>query len=158
MNIGFAETQKFGKWIMVLIIIISLLPLIGLIVQIGGETDFGNNPMSNEGLGVILIVNMLVLALFLTMKMETTIDQNHLNLIFFPFIKKSISWNEVKSAKVIDYGFVGGWGIRKGTKYGPVYNMKGSKGLAIELKNGKRFLIGTQQGEKLEEYIKNFRL
>ena len=72
---------------------------------------------------------------------------------FFPFKKKRVEWNEIKNTKVINYGFVGGWGIRLWTKYGTVYNMKGNKGLAIELKNGKKFLIGTQKETELRNVM-----
>lgn len=57
---------------------------------------------------------------------------------------------DIKSAKVVNYGFVGGWGIRLWTAYGTVYNIKGNKGLAIELFNGEKFLIGTQKENELK--------
>jgi hypothetical protein len=72
---------------------------------------------------------------------------------FFPFVKKRIDWKDVKSAEVLDYGFVGGWGIRLWTAYGTVYNVKGTKGIAIELLNGKKFLIGTQKETELREIL-----
>lgn len=53
--------------------------------------------------------------------------------------------------KVINYGFVGGWGIRLWTKYGTVYNVSGNKGLFIKLKNGKTMVIGTQKSQELEK-------
>ena len=52
-------------------------------------------------------------------------------------------------AEIVNYGFVGGWGIRLWTKYGTVYNMRGNKGLAIALTDGNKFLIGTQKPEEL---------
>ncbi|WP_282032750.1 hypothetical protein [Aequorivita sinensis] len=72
---------------------------------------------------------------------------------FFPFVKKKVNWKDVKSAEVVNYGFVGGWGIRLGTKYGTVYNIKGNRGLAIELLNGKKFLTGTQKETELREIL-----
>lgn len=72
---------------------------------------------------------------------------------FFPFVRKKVNWNEIKNIEVINYGFVGGWGIRLWTKYGTVYNMKGNKGLAIELNNGKKFLIGTQKETELRKFM-----
>jgi hypothetical protein len=55
--------------------------------------------------------------------------------------------------KVLNYGFVGGWGVRLWTKYGTVYNVKGNIGLAIELKNGTKFLIGTQKEIELRSFL-----
>ena len=102
----------------------------------------------------LLLVQLAVLILFITMKLETEIDQDKIHFQMFPFTKKEWNWSEVKSAKVVNYGFVGGWGIRIGTKYGTVYNIKGKMGLAIELKNGKKYCIGTQKPEALSEVIK----
>jgi hypothetical protein len=73
---------------------------------------------------------------------------------FFPLIKKTTNWTEIKKVEVVNYGFVGGWGIRLWTKYGTVYNIKGNKGLAIELFNGKKYLIGTQKEIELNEIVK----
>lgn len=42
----------------------------------------------------------------------------------------------------MDYGFVGGWGICLGIKYGIVYNIKGRIGLVLELMDGKKYCIG----------------
>ena len=53
----------------------------------------------------------------------------------------------------VHYGFVGGWGIRFFTAYGTVYNMRGTKGLAINLEKGKKFLIGTQKPDLLNQFI-----
>ena len=64
-----------------------------------------------------------------------------------------MSWKEIKKVEIVTYGFVGGWGIRLWTKYGTVYTIKGNKGLAIELLNGKKFLIGTQKETELNKIV-----
>ena len=43
---------------------------------------------------------------------------------FIPFVKKRIKWTEIKKAEVVNYGFVGGWGIRLSIEYGTVYNIR----------------------------------
>jgi hypothetical protein len=68
-------------------------------------------------------------------------------------VRKKIDWEEVANAQVVDYGFVGGWGIRLFTSYGTVYNIRGRFGLALELKSGKKLLIGTQKPEALKAFI-----
>lgn len=60
---------------------------------------------------------------------------------------------KLKKQPFVNYGFVGGWGIRPWTRYGTVYNTRGQEGLAIELKNGKKFLIGTQNQAELLNYL-----
>ena len=94
-----------------------------------------------------------MIILFFRIRLITNINQNEIRMKFFPFVKKHINWKDVKSAEIVNYGFVGGWGIRLWTKYGTVYNTKGNKGLAIELKNGKKFLIGTQKETELNNVV-----
>ena len=45
------------------------------------------------------------------------------------------------------------YGVRLGSKYGTVYNINGNKGLAIELKNGKKFMVGTQKAAELKNRL-----
>jgi len=127
----------------------GVLPLIGIYKQLILGEKLGDNPMSDISLLIFSIIMFSLVGLFLIMKLKTSIDKNGINMHFFPFIKKSVDWQQIKNVKVVNYGFVGGWGIRLWTKYGTVYNMKGNKGLTIELLNGKNFLIGTQKPEEL---------
>ena len=149
----FKEVQKFTQWWLWLLLVgLGILPVIGIYKQlILGET-FGNKPMSDSGLIVFLLFVFSVLALFYIIKLKTEITKYELRFNFFPFYKKIVKWEDVKNAKIVRYGFVG-YGIRFGSKYGTIYNIKGNKGLAIELKNGKKFLIGTQKHLELFETV-----
>lgn len=109
--------------------------------------------MSDTGLIVFSILMFALIGLFLLIKLKTTINDNEIRMSFFPFVKKKIKWDKIKKAEVVNYGFVGGWGIRIWTKYGVVYNVRGNKGLAIELSNGKKLLIGTQKEAELRRAI-----
>jgi len=155
MKIEFKEEQKFTQWWLWLILIgIGLLPIYGIYKQLILGEQFGDNPMSDLGLIIFTVFVFGLIAMFWYMRMRTEIDQNEIRMSFFPFVKKRVKWKEIKNAEVVNYGFVGGWGIRLWTKYGTVYNIKGNKGLAIELLNGKKFLIGTQKETELSEIIK----
>jgi hypothetical protein len=74
-----------------------------------------------------------------------------------PFVKKTIYWRDVEKAEVINYGWVGGWGLRKSRKYGTVYNTSGSKGLHLVLKNGKQMVIGTQKEKELKAFLEQLK-
>ncbi|MGB5360754.1 MAG: phosphoethanolamine transferase domain-containing protein [Eudoraea sp.] len=155
MKIEFKEEQKFTQWWLWLILIgIGLLPIYGIYKQLILGEQFGDNPMSDLGLIIFTVFVFGLIAMFWYMRMITEIDQNEIRMSFFPFVKKRVKWKEIKNAEVVNYGFVGGWGIRLCTKYGTLYNTKGNKGLAIELLNGKKFLIGTQKETELTEIIK----
>ena len=95
----------------------------------------------------------LVFLLFFILKLSTMIDEKGIKMSYFPFVNKSFDWLEIKTVRVINYGFVGGWGIRFWTKHGTVYNVRGNKGLLVELKNGKSFVIGTQKQEELKSVL-----
>lgn len=156
MKTEFKEEQKFTQWWFWLIFIgVTLIPVYGIYRQIILGEVFGNKPMSDTGLIVFAIISFGLLVLFWFFKLKTEIDEKEIRINFFPLASKTVEWKEVKSAQVINYGFVGGWGIRLFTKYGTVYNTRGNKGLALELKNGKKFLVGTQKMEELSEVVGN---
>lgn len=155
MKIEFKEEQKFTQWWLWFILIpIVFLPIIGVYKQFIIGEPFGDKPMSDIGLVVFAIFIFSLVGLFILMKLKTTIDTNKIEMNFFPFVRKTTKWTEIKKIEVVNYGFVGGWGIRLWTKYGTVYNIKGNKGLAIELLNGKKYLIGTQKETEMNEIVK----
>ena len=158
MSIVFKETQKFSQWWLWLILIaIGALPITGLYKQLflnnafveAGENDLSLLVPVSLLLMVVIVFVFSLIAMFCFMQLKTEIDQNGISMHFFPLVKKRVNWKEIKNAEIVNYGFVGGWGIRLWTKYGTVYNMKGNKGLAIALTDGKKFLIGTQKPEEL---------
>ena len=154
MKTEFKEEQKFNqRWLWLILILMGVLPLIGIYKQLILGEKLGDNPMSDISLLIFSIIMFSLVGLFLIMKLKTSIDKNGINMHFFPFIKKSVDWQQIKNVKVVNYGFVGGWGIRLWTKYGTVYNVKGDKGLEIVLKSGKKFLIGTQKETELSTII-----
>ncbi len=147
----FTEEQKFSKsWVILIIAALVLLPLYGIYQQIILGQPYGDKPMSDFGLILFLLLTLALLGLFLVLKLKTQLTEHEIQMKYYPFFTKMVKWSDIKSAKVLNYGFVGGWGIRLWTKYGTVYNVKGSTGLAIEMKNGKKFLIGTQKETELK--------
>ena len=142
----FKETQKFTQWwiwlLMILIVSSTILPPI-----------YYGNMNSEFILSTIVVVGVILLFLF--WKQITIIDQQKVQLRVVPFINRSYSWSDIEEAQVIKYGFVGGWGIRYSGRYGWVYNVKGSEGLFLKLKNGNTLVIGTQEKEILKTYLEN---
>jgi hypothetical protein len=154
MKTEFAEEQKFTQWwLWLILIVIGLLPVYGIYKQLIIGEDFGSKPMSNLGLILFSVFVFSFILLFYFMRLKTEIDPKEIRMRFFPFVQKSIPWSEIKDAKLVNYGFVGGWGIRLWTSYGTVYNTKGNKGLAIELLDGKKLLIGTQREAELQKFL-----
>ncbi len=140
-KIYFKETQKFSRWWLWLL----LLSLGALLLY---------DEIANLGALILILVSLL----FLVLHLHTKIDDKGISFRFFPFIKRSYPWHEIKSARVVNYGFVGGWGIRLFTAYGTVYNVKGNKGLAVELKNGRKLCLGTQKPSELNDILSSLPL
>jgi len=158
MKIEFKEEQKFTQWwVWLLLIIVGLIPVYGIYKQLIKGEAFGNNPMSDIGLIIFAIFIFGIITLFWFMELKTEIDKKEIRMEFVPFVKKTLQWKDIKSAKMLNYGFVGGWGIQLGTKYGTVYNIEGNKGLAIELNTGKKFLIGTRKETELSKIVEQIR-
>lgn len=151
----FQEIQFFRQW-WIWIILISLggLTIYGLYQQLYLNLPFGDNPVSSNDIIVISAFIFLFIIFFALLYLKTEINAETIHFRFFPFVRKTISWQDVKSAEVLNYRFVGGWGIRLWTSYGTVYNVRGKMGLALELNNGKKLLIGTQKPDELAAFLK----
>jgi hypothetical protein len=154
MKTEFKEVQKFTQWWLWLILIgIGALSFWAIYKQIMIGEPMGSNPFHEGMLYGAALPTLCVLLLFALMRLQTEIDQDGIRMKYFPFVRKKVSWKDIENATVLNYGFVGGLGIRIATKYGTVFNTKGKIGLAIELKNGKKFLIGTQKEAELNAIL-----
>jgi hypothetical protein len=158
MRIEFHEQQKFTQpWLWLIVVGVASLALYGAYQQIVLGLPFGNQPMSTPALLVFCLSMLGAVALFGTMQLTTDIDDDVIRMTFVPFVKRHFSWSEIKRIEVVNYGFVGGWGIRPWTRYGTVYNVRGQHGLAVELLNGKKLLIGTQKADRLASVVQQKR-
>lgn len=150
----YREVQKFNQWWLWMILLgIFILNMYVIYTQLMLGVPVGSQPMSDGMFIVYCVFTFGLIALFFVMKLITEIDEKGIRMYFYPFVKKELRWRDIQKAEVIQYGFVGGWGIRMWTPYGTVYNIRGNKGLALELSNGSKFLIGTQQEEVLREFL-----
>lgn len=156
----YSETQRFDQWWLWLFV---LMPLLGTFLwafvrQIVMGKPFGDNPGTNTELIVAGILPVGILLLFRTMRLDTTLSEAGVEVRFFPFVKKRLyPWEDIQRAYLRRYNSLlefGGWGIRFG-RSGTAYNVAGKYGLQLELRNGKRLLIGTQDLERLRRALAN---
>ena len=153
MKTEFKEEQQFRQWwVWLLLLSIGSLPITAYYFKFES-----NKPMTKDDVIVFVPLYILFLLFFFFLKLKTNINKDTVSLIFFPLYKKSVKWTDIKSAEVLNYGFVGGYGIRLWTKYGTVYNTSGKIGLAITLNSGDKFLIGTHKEEELKAIIQNIK-
>lgn len=160
-TIAFYEIQRFNQKALILAVIaVALFPIAffayGYYLQVVNGVQFGDKPLSNEGLIISLAISLLfaigMLFLFFASKLETYITSSGLHFRLFPFMKfKTYSFDKIKEYRIRKYRPImeyGGWGIRIGPA-GKAFNISGDIGLQLILETGKKVLIGTQEPEKL---------
>ncbi len=155
----FFEKQRFSQWWLWLILIsITALPFYGIYQQVIVGQPFGNNPMSDTGLIIFALAMLAFAGFFYLMRLSMIINDKGIFIRFFPLLSRKVQWSEIAAMEIVQYGFVGGYGIRLTKKFGTVYNMSGKWGLLIVLKGGKKFCVGTRRKEALEKVLKQVEL
>ncbi len=141
-----------------LVLVPTAMVWYGAIQQLIFGKAFGDNPTSDTGISIILVLFGVLLPLFMySLKLVTEVRQDGLYVRFYPFHLsfKRYQYESINSYKVREYSPLkeyGGWGIRYGLK-GMAYNVSGNRGVQLQFKNGKKLLIGSQQPEELVSRI-----
>jgi hypothetical protein len=111
--------------------------------------------------GVVIL--LLIALLLFILKLKTRIDDIGIYYQFYPihFTYRVITWNEITTCYVRNYNAIfeyGGWGFKSSLrrKKGKSFTVKGKIGLQLELKNGKKLLIGTQKKEEIQRVLDNY--
>lgn len=154
----FSEKQRFTQpWIWVLLIGLNVLFLYGIVQQLIFKIPFGNNPAPDGLLVTFAFIPIAITWLFLRFELTTEITKEAIFFQLKPFQskKEKIEWTAIEKAYLRTYSPLkeyGGWGYRLSSK-GKAYNVRGNQGLQLELKNGKKILIGTQKAADLERVL-----
>jgi len=162
-QILFTEVQKQNqKWIWFLLIILIATGIFGSIQQIVFNRPFGTHPIPDWG--YIPVFGVLAVASYLLFgsRLYTEISSDKIQFQYKPFHRnaKVISWDEVSWCYVRLYSPVkeyGGWGIRPAfsRKIGNAYTVSGNIGIQIELKSGKKILLGTRKDKEAHKVLQS---
>ena len=160
----YTEVQKFRQpWLIVLLFIFTVLAVWGIIQQLIFGRPFGNDPVPDWVLALISFMLLVALAAFFFMRLETRVDEQGILLRFVPFhfTPKKLSWENIQKIYVRRYrpiGEYGGWGIRRKLFSRSIaYNVSGKYGIQIEMKNGRKILIGTQNPDDVNQALDKLR-
>ena len=159
-EILFTERQNFRQWwIWLILILINGIFIFGIIKQVIGGEQFGDNPVSNFSLFIGFGMAVLFTLFFISLRLDTVIKKDGIYVRFFPFhLKfKRYAWETLAKLSVREYSPIkeyGGWGLRfslfgKGT----AFNVSGNKGMQLEFTSGKKLLIGTNSPEQLSALL-----
>jgi hypothetical protein len=157
----FSEIQRFDQWwfrlLMLVVLVVTILPLVMVYDEI--KEDRTNMILVGGACGLSLV---LILGILFVVRLETRIDQHGIGYAFFPFHRslKQIPWSALEKAYVRKYnpiGEYGGWGYRvKLGKGGKALNVRGNVGIQLELKDGKKMLIGTQKEQDARSVLEYY--
>jgi hypothetical protein len=126
------------------VIILAMLAMSALIIAVG----------ITVAKPVLIPMPLLLLAGWLFHSLTIEISERELRWRFGPgLIRKSVLLNEIASAEPVRTNFVEGWGIHM-SRFGWLYNVSGHDAVAITLKSGKRFALGTDEPGVLANALK----
>ena len=157
----FQEIQKQNqKWIWFFLIILLAMALFAFIQQVVFKKPFGSHPMPDWGFPLFIGIPLLLLFFLVRTELRTNISEEGISFSYRPFFSKEkrIKWEEVDQCYVRLYSpfrEYGGWGVRTAfkSKNGKAYNVAGNVGIQLELKDGKKILIGTRKANEAEKII-----
>lgn len=158
----YTEKQSMAKFWWVLLI--AATNIVMLLTFWLGEEDPAKQQELLTALLISVGIEVGVLTLIFSMSLKTRIDEKEIQFSFKPFLRnRSYKWNELSKVWVRKYKPIsefGGWGFKGGRLWGNngrAYNVWGDKGLQLELKNGKRILVGTQNHNELVIFLKRLK-
>lgn len=140
----FKEQQKLVPyWLSFLILLLMFYITFKAIRQLIYNIPLGTHPMSNSGLILFMLCVYIVVYVFIILTLKLEINDEYINIKFYPIHKKTILFKNVKNIEIINYKSFG-IGIRVSLKYGTIYRVSGNKGLLIRTKNDDLVLIGIK--------------
>ncbi len=130
----YSHTQRAGRWLW--IPAVACLVLVGLAAWTRIWWVLGS-------LGIIAGLAWL----FSSLTVE--VADGRLCWRFGPgWLRKQVPLGEIAAARTVKTTWTEGWGIHY-TRFGWLYNIAGFEAVAVELRSGKRFALGTDEPERL---------
>jgi len=130
----YSHTQRAGRWLW--IPAVACLFLVGLAVW----------TRIWAVLGSLAVIGGLA---WLFSSLTVEVADGRLSWRFGPgWLKKQVPLGDIAAALPVKTTWKEGWGIHY-TRFGWLYNIAGFEAVAFELKNGKRFAVGTDEPSRL---------
>lgn len=155
----FREKQRFTQfWLWALLLGLAAILLAGFVYQVLLGGTFGNRPLSDVPLSIMVaLISFGLPFFFYWITLTTEVMPGMLQVRFRPFHLKPvrIPLHTVRDIEKVTYnpiGEYGGWGIRWGTK-GKAYSTSGREGVLLRFYNQQSVLIGSQHAKELFQAI-----
>jgi hypothetical protein len=139
------ERTQIG-WVVICVVCIALT-----VVAIKIRTE--SSPTWEISVVVELLLLVTLAAFY---KLTIKIDDRVLRISFgVGVVRKEVQLTEIDTYEPVRIRWWYGWGIHL-TPYGWLYNVSGWDAVAIKLRNGRKFAIGTGEPQALVEAIRRF--
>lgn len=157
----FKEEQRFTQLWLIILMAASIIVPIALFIQ-----EYLKEGSTISNLDLLLFLSLMIgsALLIFIFKLTTRIDEKGIHYQFFPFhLKlKLIAWQDITNAYIRNYdpiGDYGGWGLKGGwsKSKGKAINVSGDIGIQLELKTGKKLLIGTNKKEEATQVLLTYK-
>lgn len=137
----------------------TLMGVLALVVMLGGlilvrTLSLRGQQYSWLIVGFPLVITIITLALFSVL--EISIDAQSLTWRFIPFIRKFVALADIVEAKPTRTSFIYGWGIHY-TDRGWLYNVSGFGAVHVRMRDGKQFMLGSDEPAVLADAINRSR-
>jgi len=145
----FREDQRFisrsvGRALLVVVVILAA---------------YGIAEGAMRGWGLIApVVLAPVTWLFYRLELTVLVTGSELTIRFPPLTRRVLSLADVRACEARTYRPIreyGGWGVRCGRKGDRAYNVRGNRGVQIELSSGESILIGSERADELASAIRS---
>ena len=150
---SFHEEQRFRQpWIWALILGVAALQWWGWVQQILLGQPFGDNPGPDWMVWLFWLLFGIGLPLFFVyLRLLVEVREDGVWLRFIPLTTRVIPFEQIEQVEAVDYKPLrqyGGWGIR-GLGSNRAYNVSGSEGVRLRLRNGDVVVIGSRRSDAL---------
>jgi len=124
--------------------------------QIVWHHPWGNPPVTNGHLLFLTILTLLVYLRLITVRLVTELRPERLSVAMKGFWRRSrIPVADIRTAAAVEYdpiGEYGGYGVRMGPR-GQAYIASGNQAVQLELRDGRKLLVGSQLSKELARKI-----
>jgi hypothetical protein len=113
---------------------------------------------TNFNTTAILLLTFMVLCVVIFATLKVQVNAQEINLQFgIGLIRKRFALKDVQTYQVVKNPWYYGWGIHL-IPGGWLYNVSGWQAIELEMKNGNRYRIGTDDPQGLMDAIRTSRL
>ena len=155
-SIEFTERQTFLRHWWPLLLLPVVITVVPALLQYSGHW-----PQNRGAAWIGPVTAAVITVLFFLVRLDTRLDGSGVYYRLSPLHRKwqHQPWATISRASVRTYDPLaeyGGWGL-KGSATNRTYNVAGTDGLQLELTDGRRILLGTQQPALLGKVLADLR-